>query len=268
LIRLEQSSRSLHSTADLEDVVYIDEIDKPDEKATTGGIPPIEIEVSAKQPIRVKGKMLDVRVRPLITAIFLDGALNSVQGRVWATSGWIALFDRRYNVIVAEASFDGRVENPSIDVQITRQFPAAEIRVHVYNDVEDPKISLTSDAGHDSAEVVSIMLGGDPEGDDRTIRENAVGAGYGAGSLIAKNFAQYLPVRFDVVRIHEDGFEVGRWFFGKVLAGYRFRNDSVVTDENQHEGTLEWNILRRLVLEARYGNQAIGDADLLYILRF
>ena len=266
-VELERSPRSLHETGDLEDVVFIDEIRLPGEKQKTGGIPPIELTITSKRPIRVKGKEVDVTVRPRLTVVFLDGALNSVRGRVWANRGWVALFERRYQIIVAEAEFTDNPRNPSIDVQLSRNFPIAEVNVHVYNDVEDPKVALSSDAGHAPAQVVSIMLGQDPEADEQGLKDTATGAGFGVGSLVVRSAAQRLPVKFDVVRLHQDGFEVGEWIFSDVLAGYRFRSE-IEAKKNQHEGTLEWNILRRLVLEARYGNQAIGNADLLYIMRF
>ncbi len=264
-IKIERARTELQNIGELDDVIFIDVPAKKAADSKTAGFPPIELKISAAQPIRVHGKEVDLGLSPSLTLTIENGELTSMRGRLKTTRGNLVMLDRRYRINVAEVTFDGEPDDPRLDIQLSREFPVAEVRVQVYGTAKAPKVALTSDAGHDPTQVLQIMLGQDPDRSSGTsVTDTAVSAG---GSLLARNLLKGLPVKFDVVNVYRDGIEIGKWVLQDVLAGYRFRSEPKL-DENQHEGTVEWNIFRRLVLEGRYGDHGIGNADILYILRF
>ena len=54
----------------------------------------------------------------------------------------------------------------------------------------------------------------------------------------------------------------------RFLATYRYRSADDQGLTNQHEVKLEVYLIKNLLIETKYGNQDIGNVDLLWIYRF
>ncbi len=275
-VTLSDTGRELQSIGSLEDVVIVEHIgdDAPRRKGGGGGGDgaldrfSLNLVIVNPEGIRVKSRELDARITGDL-AIEYDGQLSAVTGGFEARSGTVVLFDERYAIVDAWADFDGAVPiNPDIYVELRRTFPSATVTIIAQGTVDDTTIAFSSDVpDYDEPQIISIMLGQDP--DDTSISETTPQdrAGRVALNLILAQTREELGLPIDVVRTYDDGFEFGKWLSDRMLLGYRYRSVSD-DNENSQEIRLEYRILRNLVFEGTAGNQDVHGADLLYILRF
>jgi autotransporter translocation and assembly factor TamB len=158
--------------------------------------------------------------------------------------------------------------DPDLSVELWRTFPTAYVSIEVNGTLSDPRISFSSDVPeYDDMQVLAIVLGQDPEETDNATvppQQHAAGA---VANVLAGRIRETLKIPIDVVRTYPDGYELGKWIGERVLVGYRYRNTPDAT-KNESEGTVEWRLRRNMVFEGFYGNNSVGGADILYIIRF
>jgi hypothetical protein len=113
------------------------------------------------------------------------------------------------------------------------------------------------------------MLGQDPrDTEEAGVTPEQRAAGAVSNVILGRVVRGTLRIPIDVVRTHPDGYEIGKFFFeGRVLVGYRSRNTGE-ENKNANEGTIEWRLQRNVVIEGFYGDNDIGAADILYIIRY
>ena len=199
------------------------------------------------------------------------GYLTWLQGVVEVDRGSFILFERSYQIARGIAKFYGPTPvDPELDIELRRTFPAALVSVFVNDKLSDPRIEFQSDpADFDDTQILQIILGQNPEEvDDASLTPEQRAASAVGNVLLGRVVRDTLKIPIDVVRTHPDGYEVGKYFFdGTVLVGYRSRNSGEL-NKNANEGTVEWRLRRNIVVEGFYGDNSIGAADILYIIRF
>jgi autotransporter translocation and assembly factor TamB len=270
-VRLADTGRELQNIGALEDVIYVERIggrQRTDAGPTDSTALPISVVIQTTSPIRVKSPEIDVYINVSLVAR-LRGRLTYLKGVVSADRGNVELFSRNYNIAKAEAKFDGRVPvDPDLSVELWRTFPTAYVSIEVNGTLSDPRISFSSDVPeYDDMQVLAIVLGQDPEETDNATvppQQHAAGA---VANVLAGRIRETLKIPIDVVRTYPDGYELGKWIGERVLVGYRYRNTPDAT-KNESEGTVEWRLRRNMVFEGFYGNNSVGGADILYIIRF
>jgi hypothetical protein len=106
--------------------------------------------------------------------------------------------------------------------------------------LSDPRIRFASDVPeYDDTQILQIMLGQDPRDSEEagvSPEQQAAGA-------------------------------VGNVILGRVLVGYRPRKTGE-ENKNANEGTIEWRLQRNIVVEGFYGDNDVGAADIVYIIRY
>ena len=221
-----------------------------------------------------------------MTAKFVGAKMISLTGQLRARRGRVKLFERNYNLVRAEAAFDGSLPiNPDLDIEINRTFPEATVTARVTGrlsqvlspSTQNKAIQLTSDADFSEEQILALMLGQsiDDVNQQDTSGQQVGGIGRAIVANEVRDILRKAGLDVDVVRFHEDGVEFGKWvrfslgdlFSRQVLLGYRLR-DSGDELKNRNEGTLELPVTRSINLEGRVGDRGIGSFDLLWIKRF
>lgn len=288
-VDLTDTGVELQSIGDLEDVVFVDELKRegkrgPREPPERGLKTVIAIDLS--RGVRVVSAEVDALVVGQMEAAFVGAEMVSLTGQVRARSGKVKLFERDYKLIRAIATFDGPLPiNPDLDIEINRTFPQATVTVQIAGRLDQvlsassgsKHIQLSSDADFSEVQIIALMLGQSPDdvSQQTTIGQKVGGIGLAIAAGEVRDILRSVGLKVDVVRLHEDGWEVGKWvrfrlgdlFSRRVLLGYRFR-DAGDQLENTNEGTLELPVTRSVNLEGRVGDRGIGSFDLLWIKRF
>lgn len=276
-VTLSETGAALQDIDPLEDVVFVDERalrrQRRQERAASSG-DPIRAVVNLKLPtngVRIKQSEVDARVVGDARLELVDFALTRMTGRFRVKEGTVSLMERDYDITIAEATLDGPIPpDPEVTIELRHTFPAATVIVRVDGKVSDPKVELTSDGDYDETEVLAIMLGedpNDPELANRTAEERVSGF---AQSLVARELRDIFGLPLDVIRRHDDGWELGTWvkvLGRRLLLGYRYR-ESEDQRENRNEGTFELPLGRGVNLEGRAGDRSVIGADLVWVLRF
>ena len=270
---LADTGRELQSIGPLEDVIFVERIGggrKGDAGPVAQDATPFEVVSVTIDPIRVKSKEVDAMITAAVTLRF-RGYLTWLQGVVEVDRGSFILFERSYQIARGIAKFYGPTPvDPELDIELRRTFPAALVSVFVNDKLSDPRIEFQSDpADFDDTQILQIILGQNPEEvDDASLTPEQRAASAVGNVLLGRVVRDTLKIPIDVVRTHPDGYEVGKYFFdGTVLVGYRSRNSGEL-NKNANEGTVEWRLRRNIVVEGFYGDNSIGAADILYIIRF
>ncbi|RMH41714.1 MAG: hypothetical protein D6689_10505 [Deltaproteobacteria bacterium] len=267
-VRLADTGRELHDTGPLEDVVYVDRLGDRPEQEEDAGPTRIELAIATAEPVRVASPEADARVRADLTARIGDG-LDWLAGRVWVVDGTVVLFEREYDIARAEARFAGPTPiDPDLDIELRRAFPAAVVSIFVSDRLSDPRVRFASDVPeYDDVQILSIILGQDPDEANNSTLPPEQRAANAVGGVLAGTVRDTLRLPIDVIRRHPDGWEVGKFLFGgRVLVGYRTRDGSDPS-ANLNEVTIEWRLRRNVVVEAFWGDEEAGAADILYVIR-
>jgi translocation and assembly module TamB len=199
-----------------------------------------------------------------------------IVGDIDADRGDVDLFGQRYTVDRAAVHFDGSTD-PLLDVSITHDFPDVTTTTIVQGRLSAPKLTMTSEpAVYSQGQLLGFLLGGEPNGDPEagSARQTATDAG---ASLIGAKLGGYmrkaLPVSLDVLRYESATASssaavlVGTWLTRTLFLAYRQHIDAL-PDENTGEGTLEYWLSRRLVLEGTVGDRNVDGIDLLWRRRW
>ncbi|HEY0193383.1 MAG TPA: translocation/assembly module TamB domain-containing protein, partial [Kofleriaceae bacterium] len=202
----------------------------------------------------------------------VDGAMIGMTGGIDADSGDLDLFDRRYQVERAGVHFDGSLD-PLLDIRITHEFPDFTSVTMVRGRVSKPELVLSSDPGtYSQGELLGFLLGGDPAGDPKN--SSAQNKAQDAGtSFVANKIGGYvkkaLPISIDVIRYEgatatsSAAVTVGTWVSRSFFLSYR-QHLEARPDENTGEGSLEYWITRRLMVEGTAGDKGYNGIDLLW----
>jgi autotransporter translocation and assembly factor TamB len=197
-------------------------------------------------------------------------------GNITADNGDLDLFGRRYYLDRAAVSFDGPLD-PLLDVRITHEFPDFTTVTSVRGRLSNPELQLASDPGtYSQGELLGFLLGGDPAGDPQNSSASDKVAATGT-SFVANKLTGYvrqaLPVSIDVLRYEaatadsSAAITVGTWITHTLFLSYR-QHLEAMPNENTSEGSLEYWISRRIMLEGTAGDRAIDGLDLLWRKRY
>lgn len=200
-----------------------------------------------------------------------------VVGSMQAERGDLDLFDRRYQLDRAVATFDGSVD-PNLDVRITYDFPDVTTVTQVRGRLSKPELVLTSEpARYSQDELLGFLLGGEPNGDvnqSQSASAKVTGAGE---SYVANQVGGYvkkaLPLDIDVLRYesasatNSAAITVGTWVTHELFLAYRHHLEAR-PDENTGEGEAEYWLARRLSLQATAGDRGYDGLDLLWRKRW
>ena len=205
-----------------------------------------------------------------------DAKAIGMVGEIEAVGGDLDLFDRRYNVETAAATFDGTTD-PLIRVRFTHDFPDVETITEVNGRLSKPRLVLTSNPGtYTKGQLLGFLLGGEPSGDPTSAgaRDKATAAGE---SLVASKIGDYvkkaLPFDIDVIRYEAAGatssaaITVGSWVTHTLFLAYRQRLGAR-PDENLGEATVQYWFTKRLEIEGTAGDRSYDGLDLLWRRRF
>lgn len=228
----------------------------------------------AIQPVRVETPEFRGKIGgELVFTIGDDGI--AVDGELEATTGSVALFDRRYRIDHAAVNFDGSVD-PLLDLQLIHEFPQVTMFVAVRGRLSQPDLELSSrPATYTEGQLLSFLLGGSPGMNPGSeVRDAASGV---ASALLSKKIGgyvgDYLPVEVDVLRFEaatassSAAFTVGKWLSRRLFVAYRRRLDAR-TDQNAGEAEVEYWLRPEILVEATVGDRGHHDADLLWLKRW
>jgi autotransporter translocation and assembly factor TamB len=224
----------------------------------------------------VRGDKLRLRTDIDISA---DSTAKKVHlsGKTSIVEGYVELFDRRYDVDRAVVVFDeAHMDDSTIDLQISRQFPEVQVIASISGTVGAPKIEMRSEPPlYSEAQVVSLIINGTPAGKTGEDSTNDAALSAIAG-LVSQQLANSLtgPLNIDSsfeLNTEEGGkissLSVGIWLSDNIFGGY-FRHFEADPNENQDEVVLEWWLKPTWLMEVRTGDAGASSGDLLWIWRY
>lgn len=284
-----ETSRSLHDTSGLVDVVFVDEAARKARaklaKRKARGDLPLTIKVDLlADPLMVRGEQLDVESAIGLKVSIVEG-VTRIRGKVELRRGSIKILSNKYDVKRAIVRFSAEKKpNPALDVQITRRFGDALILITVRGTARKPELTLSSDPPiYDRSQIISLIVTGriDPrKGGEKTDNSLAVASAV-SQALIGSITRSIAPkVGIDVARVNlgqskdEKGetklraeAEVGKYITERLYVAYR-RVFGASAEENANEGLLEFRLTARWMLVAVFGDAGIGGIDLLWNYRY
>jgi len=197
-------------------------------------------------------------------------------GDIEADRGDLDLFGSRYTVDHAAVHYDGSTD-PLLDISVVHDFPDVTTRTQVSGRLSAPKLAMTSEpAIYSQGQLLGFLLGGEPNGDPEagSARQTATDAGASlVGSRLSTYMRKALPVSLDVLRYESATASTsaavlaGTWLTRTLFLAYRQHIDAL-PDENTGEGTVEYWLSRRLVLEGTVGDRNVDGLDLLWRRRW
>jgi autotransporter translocation and assembly factor TamB len=239
---------------------------------------PVRLAIEVPGPFRIDSRELDLRGRASLVLDARDGQLG-LRGRVEALrGGHLELFDRRYDVEHAALVFGGA--QPEIDIAVTREVGDVLLSIEVRGPIDDPTVSLVADPPiYDQSQIGGLVAAGDARAAATTgaIGHRMVGVITGIiSSRLFDTLAPGLPL--DVVKIEPGAtaatpsrLEIGKFVLGDrvyVSYAYQFGGLTLPTRRpNTHQAQVQLKLVRRLSLDARYGDAGAGALDLTFTLR-
>jgi len=207
--------------------------------------------------------------------VALGGDRLVVTGWIDVDRGDVTLFDRRYRIERAAIRFDGAID-PALDIRLVHEFPQLTLRIVVAGRLSDPQLSLSSDrGGATETQLLGFVLGGMPGEESGPSQDGAVnGVATAAVTQVLGNYVDKLfPVRIDILRYEaatssrSGAVTIGRRLSDRLFVTWRSRVDAR-QDENTGEGSLEYWLSRRLMLDGVVGNRGIHGLDILWRRRW
>jgi translocation and assembly module TamB len=273
----------LHPVGPLEDVVFAEDRPLTTQTARVAQqAPPGErkfrLDVKTPRGVHVRGEEVDVVLRSNIT-VSTVGEQVALVGPVEVLRGHLLLFGRRYEVLTAQASFDGEVPpNPTLNVRLAHQFDTATLYIEAKGTLEEPEVSFASDPPvYDQAQLLGFVLGGRPgsaPAAESSMEDKAAGV---ASAFVSGKVAQMLKNTFpvDVLRVGTDPeggqrlsfVTVGKWLTEDLFVAYRRRFEAQ-EDENTNEANAEYQLLRDWILEGVVGDRGAASLDVLWVKRY
>jgi hypothetical protein len=277
------AGRTLQPIGPLADVTVIDRLKGPAVVPVTVAIPrlrlPFALRIEVPGPFHITSRELDVSARGSL-ALESDAGLLSLTGRAEALrGGHLELFDRRYDLERAAITFRG-ARKPELDVAVSRELGETLLTLEIRGPTDNPQVRLTADPPlYDETQIGGLVAAGDPQAaaSSSQIGHQMVGVitGLIAGRLRDK-LAPALPV--DVIKVAPGAtsatpsrLEIGKFVLGDrlyVSYVYQFGGLTLPTRRlNAHEAQVQLKLVRRLSLDARYGDAGAGALDLTFTLR-
>jgi autotransporter translocation and assembly factor TamB len=290
-VRLPNKRRTgakLHSTGEPADVVYTD---VPNFKQRTGlmaltgspevkngGARDLRLKINTPGGVRVSGQDADVLVNSNLV-VLMRGGQAYVGGGVTTNRGFVELFDRRYDVIRANASFnENELPDPHLDIRLAHDFTSTTLYIDVRGTLEHPELMLSAEPGsYDQAQLIGWVMGGNP--DDPAVGKqpmDARAAGMASNLVLGQVqtlVKKALPVDVLAVRVGEGSdrqttrFEVGKWLNEDVFLGYIYRMNAP-DEKNLNEAEIEYRLGKRWLLEAFFGDRGVAAADLIWSKKY
>jgi translocation and assembly module TamB len=227
----------------------------------------------------VSGQDVDLLVNTQeLTLLYKEGRPH-VGGGVSVNRGFIELFDRRYDVLRASASFDeNSAINPQLDIRLAHEFRELTLYIDVGGTLEEPTLALSTDRGsYDQAQLIGWVLGGNPDDPavgKQPLDQKALGM---ASNLVLgqvqKLVKSALPVDVLAVKVGEGAdsqttrFEVGKWLTTDLFLGYIYRMNAP-DEKNLNEAQIEYRLGRRWLLEAFFGDRGVAGADVIWSKKY
>jgi len=291
-VRLPQQRRSgeaLQKTGELEDVVFTDvpgfhrrtgylALTGSPDAASTGGRD-LVLALETPRGIEVSGQDVDLLINTQDLQLVMSEGQASIGGGVSVNRGFIELFDRRYDIIRASASFNEHEPvNPHLDIRLAHEFHELTLFIDVGGTLEEPTLDLSTDRGsYDQAQLIGWVLGGNPDDPavgKQPLDQQALGM---ASNLVLGQVQQLvkkaLPVDVLAVKVGEGSdtqttrFEVGKWLTTDLFLGYIYRMNAP-EDKNLNEAQVEYRLGRRWLLEAFFGDRGVAGADITWSKKY
>ena len=277
-----RSERTLHPITSPAEVEFVERLDEESvERVAAGpGAPsaPVEVKVTTREPIEIKGEPVDAELRvDLVAHSGPEG--TGVDGRVWVPVGQLKLTEWEYVIDRADVLLEGRSPpDPRLDVRLSHRFAeeGLDFFVRVSGLASDPKVEFSSSpARYSQAELLQIFLGTRPselgQTDSRSAEQKAAGAaaGFLAGEL-SKSLGEAVP--FDTLKIDTTdtggaaSYTLGRWLSREIFLAYR-QHFAPGDFENEFEAIVQWRFLPGWMVELVLG-LVRNEVDLIWINRW
>jgi autotransporter translocation and assembly factor TamB len=264
--------RELQRIGPLEDVVFVDARGLKAKRTPFSNRQLAIMKVTTPDGVTLSSPDLEATIRADLTVVYLRDWSSEVSGSIHATRGWVNLFGRRWEIARADAALENESPpNPNLQIRLERDFRTAIVFVALDGPLASPRLTLSSDpAGYTEAELLGFVLGGDPQ--DPSIAEQPLQAravGLASGMLVGElrsRVSQAMPI--DVLNFDTQKLEVGKWITQDLFVGYRYRFGTQLDTRNVNEGNLEYRFLRHWMLDAYFGDRAVGGADVLWTKRY
>jgi autotransporter translocation and assembly factor TamB len=249
--------------------------------ATPAALPelgmPVQLRIEVPRPIHIAGDELELRARGSIT-LDAEGDEISASGRVEAMPGGrLTLFDRRYDIERGVLIFKGH--DVDVDLAVTREIGDVALTLELSGPLTDPRVHLTSDPPvYDENQIGGLVAAGDA-------RAAGVSSGQIGGrmvgvitGLMVAGVRERAALPLDVVKLEPGAtaaspsrLEIGKFVLGDrlyVSYAYQFGGLTLPTRRlNAHQAQVQLKLVRRLSLDARYGDAGAGALDLTFTLR-
>lgn len=286
---------SPRSAARPPDIIYVD---RQKELAKLNGEAvgtPIDINVKVS-PLFVRGKQIDAELgSDLQIKVGADGKF-APRGSVTIRSGFITLFDRRYDIVDGRVGLDGDTDiNPTLKFRMQHQFSEAMVTLGLQGSARAPELILLSDpAVFDRAQIISLVINGQVSSSDsrspdakNTLTNAVLGAALGS---LADSIAP--KIGLDVLKVGIGGpqsdmsnpaaiaaanqsdpnatqarVEVGKYIAHRLYVSYD-RVFGAQEGQNSNEAKLEYRMTPRLTLQSLFGDAGVGGLDLQWTYRY
>jgi translocation and assembly module TamB len=288
------SGRDLQKIGAHPDVHFVDQTalaaaERDRENKRRAATSALRLAVTARaKPIYIRGKDLDLEVRSDIRIGTVPSGPHAgsptVSGGIHIPRGRINIQGQRFDFEHGNVTFDGSEEiNPALDLKLTRQYPEALVVIELRGTPRKPELRMSSDpAVYDQAQIVSLILTGEPGGQPSTGKSFDPTAAV-ATAVLSKLADKVAPaLGLDVMRVEgqevkdEKGeatgdtdtrVEVGKYVTERIYLSYA-HIFGAPNNANQNEAHVEYRMTRRLMMETVFGDAGQGGVDTLWTYRF
>ncbi|HEY9380562.1 MAG TPA: translocation/assembly module TamB domain-containing protein, partial [Burkholderiales bacterium] len=197
--------------------------------------------------------------------------LLRAEGRINTDRGRFTAYGKRLEVEKGIVTFDGPVDNPTLQVEAWQRNQAVEVGVKISGTVESPQVQLVSEPPVPEGEKLSwLVLGrapGDAQGADLALLQAAAGTLFGRGDAVGINQRIAQQLGLDDVSFRGSGQLTGN----VVALGKRFSDKVYVTVEQgiglaQSLVKLDYSLSRRWSARLETGN--VSGVGLFYRIAF
>ncbi len=199
-----------------------------------------------------------------------EGMLRA-EGRINTDRGRFTAYGKRLDVEKGVITFDGPVDNPTLQVEAWQRNQAVEVGVKLSGTVESPHVQLVSEPPVSDGEKLSwLVLGrppGDAQGADLALLQAAAGTMFGRGDAVGINQRLAQQLGLDDLSFRGSGELTGN----VVALGKRFSDKVYVTFEQgiglaQSLVKLDYSLSRRW--SARLETGSVSGIGLVYRIAF
>jgi len=218
----------------------------------------------------------------LVLFKLLVGDTVALDGSISTERGDVEILGRRYRIEHAVADFPSSLD-PNLDIEVIHEFPEVELVVDVKSSLSSFIASplgivqtRTEPAIYTADQRLGFLLGGEPGGDPSSqSRDAAAAAGASVFSQFAQRYVQrFLPFKIPLTISYQPAtatssaaYTGGQWVTDKLFWGVR-RHTEQRLDENLTEGTVEYYLGKRWLLEGNGGDRGIFGGDILWRKRY